>query len=79
MRGLQPALRHYTPSECSKLKLLSGFDEDSNVLDTLICQLNMPIYLTLFFYTQAILHFVNQNMLTMGLQVTDMDKQVKKN
>lgn len=40
--------------------------------------LNMPIYLTLFFYTQAILHFVNQNMLTMGLQVTDMDKQVKK-
>ncbi|XP_045894577.1 gamma-parvin [Micropterus dolomieu] len=24
---------------------------------------------------QAILHFVNQNMLTMGLQVTDMDKQ----
>lgn len=30
----------------------------------------------LFF--QAILHFVNQNMSTMGLQVADMDKQVTK-
>lgn len=27
---------------------------------------------------QAILHFVNQNMSTMGLQVADMDKQVTK-
>uniref|UniRef100_A0A8C4HVY7 Parvin, gamma n=1 Tax=Dicentrarchus labrax TaxID=13489 RepID=A0A8C4HVY7_DICLA len=30
---------------------------------------------TEFFYFQAILHFVNQNMSTMGLQVADMDKQ----
>lgn len=30
----------------------------------------------LIFHFQAILHFVNQNMSTMGLQVADMDKQV---
>lgn len=34
------------------------------------------IYLS-FFHFQAILHFVNQKMSTMGLQVVDMDKQVK--
>lgn len=33
--------------------------------------------LSLFFNIQAILHFVNQNMSSLGLQVTDMDKQVK--
>uniref|UniRef100_A0A3B4YQU7 Parvin, gamma n=1 Tax=Seriola lalandi dorsalis TaxID=1841481 RepID=A0A3B4YQU7_SERLL len=32
-------------------------------------------YLLIFFHFQAILHFVNQNMSTMGLQVADMDKQ----
>lgn len=31
-----------------------------------------------FFFFQAILHFVNQNVSTMGLQVADMDRQVKK-
>lgn len=46
------------------------------MFDTLICHLNKANYLT-FFHLQAVLHFVNQNMSTMGLQVADMDRQVK--
>lgn len=54
------------------------------MFDALTCQLCQilqavcPPDIFFVFTFQAILHFVNQNMSTMGLQVADMDKQVKK-
>ena len=78
----------FLQSDYNKQTLLSSSDERWKTFDTLTHQLHEAnlyfklsnivfVFFCFFFDFQAIVHFVNQNMATLGLQVADVDKQVK--